>query len=76
MFLLPGLKLLSLMVRRRLQKNRKNGMMTFSRFAADAISQKVTLSKAKDCWLQSAAVSCLQCKLSENILHSVVDKDI
>ena len=42
--------------------NRKNGM-TFSRFAADAISQKVILSKAKDCWLQSAAVSCLQCKL-------------
>ena len=38
--------------------NRKNGM-TFSRFAADAISQKVILSKAKDCWLQSAAVSCL-----------------
>ena len=35
--------------------NRKNGM-TFSRFAADAISQKVILSKAKDCWLQSAAV--------------------
>ena len=42
--------------------NRKNGM-TFSRFAADAISQKVILSKAKDCWLQSAAASCLQCKL-------------